>query len=111
MSYDFYGLFHFFHGFAHNGIGRSLTEFYTTARKFREGIAEDEFVAHEHSILCFIEQDEIGTYINAWVEQRCYSWCAGLVARSISRLPGGPGNRSTVKPAACKSRLTCPLAQ
>lgn len=34
-----------------------------------------------------------------------------FLALSISRLPGGPGIRSTIKPADCILRLTSPLAQ
>lgn len=34
----------------------------------------------------------------------------GRQARSISRLPGGPGRRSTRNPTACMARRTLPFA-
>ena len=35
----------------------------------------------------------------------------GLIARIICRFPGGPGNRSTVKPTSFKDLRTAPFAQ
>lgn len=41
-----------------------------------------------------------------------YFWSGRTLARRISLLPpGGPGSRSTVKPAACNILLTTPFAQ
>jgi len=36
---------------------------------------------------------------------------SGFVALNISRLPGGPGRRSTTNPTACMARRTLPFAE
>src|SRR5690606_37320515 len=88
---------------AHQAIAQPLPVLQSAAGELGDAAAPDKLIGHQYRAR--MEQQAVGANGEAWVGH------AGRRARSISRLPGGPGRRSTVRPAACMARRTAPFAQ